>query len=452
MPSPLCTDLYELNMAASYLARDMTADATFSLFVRRLPATRGFLVASGIESCLEWLEDFHFVEEDLEYLQGLGFSAASLEALGGLQFTGEVWAVPEGRVVLANEPILEVTAPIAEAQLVETYLLNQITLQTNLATKAMRCRLAAGDSIELVEFGMRRAHGIEAALLAARGATIAGFSSTSDVEAARRFGLRAAGTMAHSYVEAFPSEIEAFRSFAEDLPHRATFLVDTYDTLIGVQNAITVIGERHLEQVAAIRLDSGDLATLARQARTMLDAAGMTSVRIMASGGIDEFDVKRLAQSGAPIDAMGIGTRLVTAADAPYLDSAYKLVDYAGRGVAKLSEGKASLPGAKQVFRRADFQDLLGLREEITPVGTEALLECAMSSGRRVLPFAIEDALELARERCSADCAALPSALRALSAPEQREPQLTKALSTATTAVHQALQASARDPNPQVEV
>src|SRR5437660_427764 len=226
MGGALLTDLYELNMASSYLRRGMSAPATFSLFVRRLPPNRGFLVAAGLQDCLAWLEGFSFEPAALEYLATIGFDEATLDAFSSLRFTGEVWGVPEGRLLFANEPLLEVTAPIAEAQLVETYLLNQMTLQTTLATKAARCRLAAAGKIELVDFGFRRTQGIEAGLAAARLSAMVGFAATSNVEAARRFDLEPAGTMAHSYIEAFPTELDAFRAFAADLPERTTFLVD----------------------------------------------------------------------------------------------------------------------------------------------------------------------------------------------------------------------------------
>ena len=267
MGGALLTDLYELNMAASYLRREMKAPATFSLSVRRLPPERGFLVTSGIETCLEILEDFSFEESDLAYLATLGFDEASLDAFCGLRFTGEVRAIPEGRIVFADEPLLEVTAPIAEAQLVETILLNQMTFQTTLASKAARCRLAANDQVELVEFGFRRTQGFEAGIAAARVAALVGFSATSNVIATKRYGLRPAGTMAHSYVEAFPTEVAAFRAFAEDLPERSTFLVDTYDTASGVAHAVEVIDELGLRDGLGVRLDSGDLVALARQTR-----------------------------------------------------------------------------------------------------------------------------------------------------------------------------------------
>jgi nicotinate phosphoribosyltransferase len=438
MASPLRTDLYELNMAASYLTRGMNAPATFSLFVRDLPPSRGYLIAAGVEHCLEWLESLHFEDTDLSELDALGFSPAQIKALRALRFTGEVWAVPEGRVVFADEPILEVTAPIAEAQLVESYLLNQITYETNAATKAARCRVAAGP-IDLIEFGMRRAQGVDAALLAARACAIAGFTATSNVEAAQLLDMPAAGTMAHSYIEAFPDELQAFRAFAEDLPGRPTFLVDTYDTQRGIGAAIEVIRERNLGDRAAIRIDSGDLVGEAKAAREQLDAAGLPDVRVMVSGAIDEYGVAELVAAGAPIDAIGIGTRLVTVADSPFLDTVYKLVEYAGRPVAKLSSGKVTLPGAKQVFRAEAFRDVLSLRDERAPAGTLRLLEPVMRDGRRLNPRSEAAALVDAARRCSADLALLPESARRLEGPSaawvRRSPALEQAANTLYTAL-----------------
>ena len=386
MSNALVTDLYELNMAASYLRHEMTGTATFSLFCRRLPRDRGFLVAAGLEDCLSFLEEFAFDEADLEYLASIGFAEDTLRRFRSLRFTGEVWAVPEGSIVFANEPLLEVTAPIAEAQLVETYLLNQCTFQTALATKAARCRIAAAGRIDIVDFSIRRTHGIEAGIAVARLSSMCGFVGTSNVEAARRFELRPSGTMAHSYVEAFDDELEAFVTFANDFPERATFLVDTYDTMAGVTHAIAAIRALGLEDRAAVRLDSGDVVGLARQTRDRLDTAGLGNVRILVSGGLDEHDLARFVAEGVPIDAVGIGTRLGVSDDAPYLDTAYKLVEYAGRPVVKLSAGKATLPGPKQVFRRPGMRDTITCRDEAPPRQSVPLLELVMTSGKRARP------------------------------------------------------------------
>ncbi|HET9076097.1 MAG TPA: nicotinate phosphoribosyltransferase [Acidimicrobiales bacterium] len=441
MPGGLLTDLYELNMAASYIRRHMAGPATFSLFVRRLPPTRGFLVAAGIEDSLRWLEGFGFEEADLDYLVGLGFDRRSVDAFAGMRFDGDVRAVPEGRIITANEPILEVSGPIATAQLVETYLLNQISFQTTLATKAARCRIAAAGRMDLVDFGFRRTHGIEAGLAAARLSALVGFSATSNVEAAHRFGLVPAGTMAHSYVEAFPSELEAFTAFAEDLPQRTTFLVDTYDNRRGVLHAIEVIRRLHLERNSGIRLDSGDLAELAFEARSLLDEAGLPGVRIFVSGSLDERDLARLVAAGAPVDAAGVGTRMGVSADAPYLDSAYKLVAYGEHPVAKLSTAKATLPGAKQVFRGPGLDDRIGLRDEQLPAGTTPLLEPVMREGKRL---DAPGSWRAGRERFEADLAELPDRARDLDRPQPLVAGLTPSLQELTARVVGALEAGRR--------
>ncbi len=423
-PAGLLTDLYELNMAASYLRRGMDQLATFSLFVRRLPPSRGFLVAAGLEPCLEFLEGFGFEKEDLAYLrEELGYDDEAIGRLRDLRFDGDVWAVPEGRVVFADEPLLEVTAPIAVAQLVETYLLNQVTFQTTIASKAARCRLAGRDR-DLVDFAFRRTQGVDAAMAVARTTAMVGFVATSNVEAARRYGLRAAGTMAHSFIESFPTEGEAFRAFAEDFPGRTTFLVDTYDTLNGVRNAVRVIKEMGLSAGLGIRLDSGDLDALSREARRVLDEAGLPRVRIFASGGLDEMDVDRLVTAGAPIDAFGIGTRMGVSADAPYLDSVYKLVEYDGRPVLKLSEAKATEPGRKQVFRGGGG-DVIGLREDPPPAGTEPMLVPVMLGGKRTGP---PRNIETARRLFEADLVRLPETARRLADPEPAQPVFSEAL------------------------
>jgi nicotinate phosphoribosyltransferase len=424
----LHTDLYELNMAASYLRRGMEQEATFSLFVRNLPAHRGFLVTAGLEPCLDFLERFRFDEEDLAYLRdGLGFTPDVVDRFRDVRFTGEVWAVPEGRIVFADEPLMEITAPIAIAQLVETYLLNVVTFQTTIASKAARCRLAARDR-QIVDFAFRRTQGADAAMAVARTTAMVGFSATSNVEAARRYGLRVSGTMAHSYIESFPSEAEAFRAFAEDFPDRTTFLVDTYDTLNGVRTAIDVIHELGLAGNLAVRLDSGELESLARQVRVLLDRAGLPDVRIFASGGLDELEVDRLVQAGAPIDAFGVGTRVGVSADAPYLDSVYKLVEFDGRPVLKLSEDKATEPGRKQVFR-GPSGDVVALREEPVPDRFEPMLIPVMHDGMRTGP---RRDLEVARHLFEADLVRLPDEARRLRDPVAPRSTFSEALERLT--------------------
>lgn len=433
-PGGLTTDVYELTMAASYLRRAMRGPATFSLFLRRLPADRGFVVAAGLDDCLRFLEDFHFEPDELDYLSELGFDDEMIDRFRRLRFTGSVRAVLEGRVVFANEPILEVTAPIAEGQLVETYLLNQITFQSAIATKAARCRIAAGGA-DLIDFSFRRTHGVEAALKAARASAIAGFTATSNTAAARRYGLRATGTMAHSYVQAFRSESDAFAAFAVDFPGRVTFLVDTYDTLSGVAHAIDVIRRQGLSGQLAIRLDSGDLRGLSIASRRLLDEAGLARVRIVASGDLDEYEIERLVQGSAPIDAYGVGTRMGVSADAPYLDSVYKLVAFGGRPVMKLSPGKATQPGAKQVFRTSapgDIgPDLLASAEEPAPDGMEPMLVPVMEGGRYLDPP--RHSVAAARARLEADLVDLPAHTLRLTSPTPVTVEISAALQSLAT-------------------
>jgi nicotinate phosphoribosyltransferase len=421
----LLTDLYELNMAASYLRRGMTAPATFSLFVRNLPLGWGFLVACGLERCLGFLETLRFTDEELAYLRDeLRYPEETLEAFRAFRFTGSVRAIPEGRLVLPDEPLLEVTAPLPEAQLVEAYLLNQVTYQTAVASKAARCRLAAPDAA-LVDFSFRRVHGNEASLGVARATAIVGFTATSNVEAARRLGLTATGTMAHSYVEAFPTELEAFRAFAEDFPDRVVLIVDTYDTTRGVEHAIEVARELRARggRLAAIRLDSGDLVQQAKDARGALDEAGLHDVQILASGGLDEHEIARLVAAGAPIDAYGVGTKIGVAEDAPALDSVYKLVEYDEQPVAKLSKAKETLPGPKQVWRRPGVADVIGLAHEEGPNEGDPLLIEVMRNGSRT----IEESIPQAAARFADEIGRLPDRLKTLEA-EPTRPRPTEGL------------------------
>jgi nicotinate phosphoribosyltransferase len=429
--SGLCTDLYELRMAASYLRRGMTAPATFSLFVRKLPADRGFLVAAGLDSCLEDLASLGFDEEALGYLRDdLGFPAADVEALAGLRFTGDVRAVPEGTLLFADEPLLEVTAPLPEAQLVETLVLNRLTFATTVASKAARCRLAAPHAT-LVDFAARRAQGLDAALTVARASVLAGFDATSYVEAARRFDLTAVGTMAHSYIQAFDDELAAFRAFATDFPRQAVFLVDTYATDEGLEHAVRVARELDLEgEAVGVRIDSGDLAAQARAARRVLDSAGLHHARIMASGGLDEHLIARLVDAGAPIDAYGVGTRMGVSWDAPSLDSAYKLVAYRGRPALKLSAGKATLPGPKQVFRSPSRGDVLALADE-SPPGPDfvPMLSPVMRGG---VPVQTEHGVGPARQRATRGVAMLPDECRSLAGPRPLPVRRSAALTALT--------------------
>jgi nicotinate phosphoribosyltransferase len=415
----LLTDLYELTMAATYRRERMSAPATFSLFVRRLPAERSFLIAAGLEDVLRFLSGFRFSERALERLKSLHrFERDFLEFLRDVQFTGSVRAVPEGTPVFGDEPLLEVTAPIIEAQLVESAVLNFCHLQTLLASKAARCVLAARGK-PIVEFGLRRTHGADAALKAVRCAYVAGAAQTSNVLAGLTYGMPSTGTMAHSYVCAFPEEIDAFRAFADAFPADAILLIDTYDTIAAAHKAVRV--GRELEarggRLAGVRLDSGDLVALSRAVRSILDDAGFPSVRILASGNLDEFAIERCVRAGAPIDAFGVGTRMTVSADAPYLDMAYKLVRYGSRDVLKISPGKETWTGEKQVFRRHDadgraLQDILALHDEPCPPHADPLLETVMTEGRLIRP--LPQLLEV-RAHCARALSALPDAVLRLS-------------------------------------
>lgn len=410
----LFTDLYELTMMQAYLNEGMDEDAVFELFVRRLPPQRNFLVACGLEQVLGFLENLHFSPEAIEYLASLGlFTPQFLESLANFRFTGRVRAVPEGTIVFANEPIVEIEAPMPQAQVVETYVLNQVTFQTIIASKGARA-LHAARGRTLVDFGSRRAHGTDAAMKAARALYIAGFTSTSNVLAGKTYGIPVAGTMAHSYVQAHDTEEDAFRAFLHTFP-TTVLLVDTYDTEAGVRRAARVAQEVDGSRVRAVRLDSGDLAALSKSARRILDEGGLPDVGIFASGGLDEYEIDRLLSAGAPIDAFGVGTSAVVSNDAPALDAAYKLVSYAGQPRIKLSPDKQTLPGRKQVFRRVQnetmVEDTLGLDGE--RVEGEPLLEEVMRDGERTA--AGRRTLADARQRAREELARLPEALRALS-------------------------------------
>jgi nicotinate phosphoribosyltransferase len=410
----LFADLYELTMLEAYFEEGMRDTAVFSLFVRRLPACRNYLVACGIEDVLAYLETLHFDAAALAYLATLGrFSDRFLRHLERFRFTGDVYAVREGTPLFASEPILEVVAPIAEAQLVETLVMNRIHLHTLLASKAARV-VEAAQGRQVVDVGMRRMHGIDAGLTAARAFYIAGVASTSNVAAGQAYGIPVAGTMAHSYVQAHDDEYAAFATFARLYPE-TVLLVDTYDTIEGVRK-VTALARAMGDdfRVTAVRLDSGDLGALASAARRILDEAGLQRVGIFASGGLDEGQIARLLAGGAPIDGFGVGTDMGVSADAPSLDIVYKLVEYAGRGRIKLSPGKSVLPGRKQIYRverdgMADH-DVLARHDE--PAVGRPLLEPVMKDGAR-LPggrVSLDDSRALARREIDR----LPAPLRAL--------------------------------------
>jgi len=410
----LFTDLYELTMLQAYFEEGMMEKAAFSLFIRRLPERRNFLLACGLATVLDYLERLRFGDDDLDYLDSLGkFSHRFLDWLKDFHFAGDVYAVPEGTPVFANEPILEIVASLPQAQMVETFVMNQIHIQTLLATKAQRVVTAAGGR-PVVDFGARRMHGIDAALKAARAFYIGGVAATSNVLAGKQLGVPISGTMAHSYVQAHQDEAEAFRAFAHLYPD-TILLVDTYDTLAGVRKVIDLgntLGKDF--RVKAVRLDSGDLLALSREVRQLLDGACLSDMEIFASGGLDEDQVAELLSSGAPIDGFGIGTSMGVSNDAPDLDIAYKLCEYAGRGRLKLSTDKPVLPGRKQIFRLTenghDVSDVIARAEEDLP--GRPLLLAVMRDGRR-LPAGYVD-LESARGYAARQVDRLPDRVRAI--------------------------------------
>jgi nicotinate phosphoribosyltransferase len=412
--SALLTDLYQLTMLQAYHDQGMNGLASFELFSRRLPAGRNFLLAAGLEQVLQWLEGLRFTSQEIAWLAATGrFGDAFLQSLEGLRFTGEVWAPPEGTACFADEPLLRITAPLREAQLVESRVLNLLHFQTVVASKAARCVLAAPGKL-LVDFGLRRAHGAEAGLLSARASYLAGFAGTATVLAAMRFGIPMFGTMAHSFVQAHADERSAFVHFARSQPANATLLIDTYDTEAAARTVVALAAEGM--PVRGVRIDSGDLAAHARAVRAILDAGGLRAATIFASGNLDEHKLAALLAAGAPIDGFGVGTRMNTSADAPALDCAYKLVQYEGRPRRKRSEGKATWPGVKQVWRRLDGEgrfasDVLALQDD--PQDGIALLRPVMRGGRRTGPPV---ALDASRAWAAAQLAALPAPYRALDA------------------------------------
>ncbi len=419
-PPALLTDLYQLTMAACYFDQGMAEEATFSLFIRKYPPGRGYLVAAGLAEALHYLETLRFTKEDLAYLASTGlFKTSYLDYLGQVRFTGKVFALPEGSLFFKDEPILEVSAPILEAQLAETFIINAISLQTLIATKASRS-LYAAQGRPLVDFSLRRTQGTDAGLKAARASYLAGFAGTSNVLAGKIYGLPIFGTMAHSYVSAFPREIEAFRVFSRLFPKATTLLIDTYDNLAGARNGLQVAKEMEArgERLQSVRLDSGDLAASSREVRRLLDDGGAPEVRILASGGFDEYKIAQVLAAGAPIDSFAVGTKMGVSADAPYFDIAYKLVRYDGRPVMKLSAGKATLVDKKQVYRHYDgrgqmCRDVIALRqEEVT--GAAPLLRPVMDRGRIIEP---EPSLNDSREYFLSQFALLPESYKALRDP-----------------------------------
>lgn len=412
----LFVDLYELTMGASYFAHDLDQPATFDLFVRDLPPGRGYLVSCGLDPALDYLEQLHFEADAIEYLRSLQvFDDSFLSMLSTLRFSGEVRAIPEGELVFPNEPILQVTGPLVEAQLVETFLLNCIGYQTMIATKAARVATACGDRT-FVDFSPRRDHGADAAMKTARASYVGGAVATSLVLAGQTYGLELSGTMAHSYVMRFDNQADAFLTYARDYPGRTIFLIDTYDTEQGARAVVDVAAKlEHGLWPRAVRLDSGDLDRLSRSVRAILDDGGLHDVRIFASGDLDEYRIADLTAAEAPIDAFGVGTQLGTSGDAPFVSVVYKLVEDASGPKVKLSTDKVTLPGRKQVFRITGeggelHSDALALEGEAVTEG-RPVLRPVMRDGRRIEP---PEPLDRLRDRCRASVAALPDRLRAL--------------------------------------
>lgn len=442
----LLTDLYELTMAQCYFENGMSGRATFSLSVRTAPPDRGYMVCAGLEDVLRYLEGWSFTESDIEYLRATGiFHGEFLECLPEVRFTGDVWAIPEGRVFFPGEPILEVTGPVMEAQAVETFIINQVHLQSLIATKAARCVWAAGDRV-VSDFSLRRTHGVDAGMKVARCSYIGGAVSTSNVLAGKVYGITPAGTMAHSFVTSFRSELEAFRAYGRSFPNRSIFLIDTYDTIAGAHQA--VVAAREMEErgdrLFGVRLDSGNFDSLSRAVRVILDEAGLEYVKIVISGGLDEHDVARLTSDGAPIDIFGVGTRMGVSADAPTADMAYKMVSYCGNPVMKLSEGKVSVPAEKQVYRVSDASgglshDVIAGRDEAGPDG-EPLLEKVMEGGRMMGP---QPTLDQIRQRLKSDLASLGDVYKVLREPAVYPVLLSAELDRLSAETEQELRAKA---------
>jgi nicotinate phosphoribosyltransferase len=442
----LLNDLYEFTVAAAFFERGMTGVASFEVMVRRFPATRGYMIAAGLERVLELIEGFHFDASAIEHLESLHlFKPEFLAHLAQLRFTGAVRAIPDGSIFFAGEPVMEVRGPLIETQLLEPLILNQLGFASLTATKAARC-FSVASGRRLVEFGLRRGQGADATLIAARSAYLAGFSGTSNVLAGKRYGMPVFGTMSHSFIMAHESERNAFEDFARTFPKLNTLLVDTYDTPQGVRNVAELAKRLAGDdiKIQAVRLDSGDLYQLSRQARAILDQHGLNDVAIFVSGNLDEYRIAELLRAGAPIDAFGVGTSLTVSDDAPSADYTYKLADYAGRPRLKTSAGKATVPGRKQVFRGIDAgghfsQDLVGLMDETSASVTREfkpaiakispMLQPMIDGGRRT---AASVTLDQARDHFMSEFAMLGAKQRSLTNPAAYPVRLTAALNAMT--------------------
>ena len=443
----LLTDLYQLNMVQAYLDHGETKPAVFEFFVRKLPARRGFLMAAGLEQALEFLEQLRFSAEEIEWLARTGrFRNNLLDYLAAFRISGDVHAMPEGTVFFANEPILRVTAPMPQAQLVETRLINILHFQSLIASKAARMILAAPGKM-LVDFGLRRAHGAEAGLAAARASYVAGFAGSATVLAEQLWGIPTFGTMAHSFIQAFDDETAAFEKFARSRPENLTLLIDTYDTEAAARKVVKLAPRLEAAgiKIRAVRLDSGDLTALSKSVRRILDAGGLERVTIFASGGLDEDSIAAIVAAGAPIDGFGVGTSLTTSSDVPALDCVYKLEEYAGAARRKRSTGKATWPGRKQVWRQygADGRmsgDVMSIESD-EQTG-ERLLQPVMREGRRTGP---SPALAECRARSARELARLPETLRRLEPAQAYPVEVTGALADLAAEVDHRVGQAGRD-------
>ncbi|SMC23573.1 nicotinate phosphoribosyltransferase [Desulfacinum hydrothermale DSM 13146] len=427
----MVTDYYQFTMAASYWQEGMEGQATFSLFIRDYPPQRAYFVAAGLESLAAAIQEFRFHPDSLNYLQSLGkFPEGFLDYLARFRFTGSVRALPEGRIFFAQEPLLEVSAPIIQGQILETLALNTLHQETLIASKAARC-VAAARGRPLVDFSLRRTQGVDAGLKTARSSYIAGFLGTSNVLAGQLYGIPVYGTMAHSYITSFPHEADAFQAYARVFPDNTVLLLDTYDTLKAAEKAVALAKELRQQGKAlrGVRLDSGDLLHLSQKVKDLFRSHGLDHVAVMASGNLDEYRLEELLSQGACIDAAGIGTRLGVSADAPYLDMAYKLVEYEGRPILKLSPAKTTWVGRKQVFRSFTptgtlHEDVLGLAEEPMP-GTKPLLVEVFRQGERIRS---EESLETIRRRFDRDWNRLPEPYKALRPTQHYPVRVSRAL------------------------
>jgi nicotinate phosphoribosyltransferase len=414
--SPLTTDLYQLNMVQAYLDRGEDKEAVFEFFIRRLPERRGFLLAAGLDDALAFLETLHFSPDDIDWLKATGrFRGNLIDYLAEFRFSGDVHAIPEGTACFAGEPLLRVTAPLPMAQLIETRLINILHFQTMIASKAARMVLAAPGKI-LSDFGLRTAHGAEAGLFSARASYIAGFASAANVLAGERYGIPIVGTMAHSYVQVHDDETQAFENFARSRPEGVVLLIDTYDTLAGARKVVELAPRLKADGIVirGVRIDSGDLVAMSKKVRAILDAGGLKDVIILVSGGINEDVLQKMAAAKAPIDGFGIGVNLDASIDAPSLDCAYKLQDYAGKPRRKLSEGKVTWPGRKQVWRSTGGdgrmrRDVLSLENDTQP--GDQLIVPVMRAGKRL---GAVPTLAQIRARAAGELARLPEPLRRL--------------------------------------